>query len=80
MELNQPDVELLKCPRCREWLIRIRNEKDMLAEGYTWSCINWRCRGMNPEFPVFYGYTQKDIDENEAKKNLKIMGLLWVKS
>ena len=62
------DVKLLSCPRCGNLLVRVRNENDVEATNYTWVCGYWGCRGMEPEFPLFYGYTQKDVDENETKK------------
>ena len=62
---SQQAVKLLSCPRCGNVLIRVRDENDMETENYTWSCTNWRCRGWESEFPIFYGYTQADLDANE---------------
>ena len=56
------EITLLKCPKCGELLIRINEIKEGQKVDCKWMCINQACRGENLEFPTYYGYTQKDLD------------------
>jgi hypothetical protein len=62
---KEENPKLLKCPKCHELLIRVNEEKEGQRVDCKWMCINQTCRkGM--EFAVYYGYTQKDVDQNSA--------------
>lgn len=57
------------CPRCGLLLIRVN---DIVKNGQridcAYMCINQSCREKNMEFPIYYGYTQEDINNNISKK------------
>jgi hypothetical protein len=61
---NHPE---LKCPVCGNILIHENDEKDGKLIDCKWRCIYPSCRGMELEFPVYYGYTQEDINNQERK-------------
>ena len=55
--MNEP----LKCPLCGYLLVKIHDKQD---SDCAYECFTLECRGDRLEAPVFYGYTQKDIDNN----------------
>lgn len=59
------EVKQLNCPKCGSLLIRVNEEKERQWVDCKWMCINRDCR-KGLEFSVYYGYTQKDID-NQVK-------------
>jgi hypothetical protein len=63
--MREKQPKLLKCPKCHELLIRVNEEKECQRVDCKWMCINRTCR-VGMEFPVYYGYTQKDINQNSA--------------
>jgi hypothetical protein len=66
IEEETEEKELLKCPKCGSWLIRVSEVKENHLVDCKWMCINPTCRKGN-EFDTYYGYTQEDID-NQVKK------------
>lgn len=63
--MSDEEKELLTCPKCGSLLIRMNEEKEGHRVDCKWMCINQTCR-VGMEFPIYYGYTQKDINENSA--------------
>ena len=53
------NVKGLKCPRCRESLIK---KEGTCSNEYV--CFNPACRGDKMEFPSYYGDNQEDIYNN----------------
>jgi hypothetical protein len=45
-------------------LIKINIFKDNKAVDCAWMCITIECREMKLDAPIFYGYTQEDINNN----------------
>jgi len=63
--MTEEETKLLMCPKCGSLLIRVNEEKEHQRVDCKWMCITQDCR-KGLEFPVYYGYTQKDID-NQVK-------------
>lgn len=55
------EFNLLICPKCGGFLIRVNEVKEGQIVDCKWSCINPSCR-KGLEFDTYYGYTQEDID------------------
>ena len=60
-ERNRPE---LKCPMCGNLLIHVNDEEDGKSIDCEWTCISCR-KGIRS--PIFYGYTQSDIDNQTPK-------------
>jgi hypothetical protein len=65
---DEEDPILLKCPKCDSFLIRVNEEKEGRRVDCKWMCINPTCR-TGLVFDTYYGYTQKDINQNSALKD-----------
>ena len=61
--------EILNCPKCGHQLIRtnIVVDKEVGPVIVAYTCFTIECREGKLEAPIFYGNTQKDIDNNIVK-------------
>ena len=62
------EINLLRCSKCGEFLIRVNEVKEGQRVDCKWMCINPSCR-KDMEFPIYYGYTQEDIDNQKGQSN-----------
>jgi hypothetical protein len=63
--MTEKEVKQLTCPKCGGLLIRVNEEKEGHRVDCKWACINPAHR-KGLEFDAFYyGYTQKDIDNQK---------------
>jgi hypothetical protein len=57
----------LVCPTCHLPLIKLRTTIEGVELDCAWTCLMLECRKDKLEAPVFYGYTQEDINNNLIK-------------
>lgn len=68
--LSIGNIKGLKCPKCGQHLIKSEGKCDC-----EYTCFNPDCRGSNMDFPIYYGYTQRDIDNNTYRDYVDEQGI-----